>query len=296
LITGGSGFTGGHLLKVFSEAGFECFCFGRSTPKLFSNDHKWAKHYVGDILNPTDIRAALNSSKPEYVIHLSAISSNTHENVYELYQTNILGTRALLNGLCERRVAKVIIASSSTVYGRSQSELLNESSAVQPFSDYGVSKASQELVAGMFIERLPITVVRPFNYTGVGQSGSFVVPKIIEHLSNRRNTIRLGNIDVKRDFSDVRDVALAYFKLIESAQPCSIVNIASGTAVSVREIFEIAAELCGHFPKIEVDQKLVRKNEVPFQAGDTTKLRLITSFVNRIPIRDTLKWMLEKSS
>ncbi len=148
----------------------------------------------------------------------------------------------------------------------------------------------------MFIERLPITVVRPFNYTGVGQSGSFVVPKIIEHLSNRRNTIRLGNIDVKRDFSDVRDVALAYFKLIESAQPCSIVNIASGTAVSVREIFEIAAELCGHFPKIEVDQKLVRKNEVPFQAGDTTKLRLITSFVNRIPIRDTLKWMLEKSS
>ena len=135
-----------------------------------------------------------------------------------------------------------VLASSANVYGNLQPGLLSESNPVNPANDYAVSKLAMEYMARLWIPKLPVAIARPFNYTGVGQSESFLIPKIVTHFVHRKHRIELGNMDVWREFNDVRDVVHAYRMLLEARPVGQVVNVCSSNLVSLRDALALASE------------------------------------------------------
>jgi len=119
-----------------------------------------------------------------------------------------------------------------------------------------------EYMARLWMERLPITLVRPFNYTGVGQSENFLIPKIVAHFQQKAKTIELGNTDVARDFSDVRDVARAYAAIVAKVPVGQVVNVCSGVAYTLGDVLALMAEIAGYTIEVRVNPAFVRSNEV----------------------------------
>lgn len=186
-----------------------------------------------------------------------------------------------------------MLASSSNIYGNSDAGVLDELTPTAPANDYAVSKLAMEYVAKLWAARLPITIVRPFNYTGVGQSPLFLVPKIVDHFKRRAAFIELGNLDVVRDFSDVRDVVRWYRRLAEIPATGETYNFCSGVGVSLRGVIELLEELTQHQMEIRVNPAFVRANEVHQLIGSRTKLQAATGLSPQFTLRETLQWMLE---
>jgi nucleoside-diphosphate-sugar epimerase len=289
LITGIEGFTGHHLAQTLREAGYEVFgtCHG-AVP-------------VGPHVHPCDLRDAAQVSRvveavrPEVVVHLAAISFVAHGNVEDIYLANVVGTRHLLDALSRRgdEVRKVVLASSANIYGNSEAKVLDETVLPAPANDYAVSKLAMEYMARLWSERLPITLVRPFNYTGVGQSERFLLPKIVSHFRRRDAVIELGNLDVVRDFSDVRMVVECYRRLLAPDSPTGTFNVCSGQGHSLQEVLALARQLAGHDIEVRVNPAFVRSNEVHTLIGSRTRLDAAIGAVPPIPLADTLRWMLE---
>ena len=231
---------------------------------------------------------------PDYVIHLGGIAFAALDDVDSIYRTNILGTRNLLEALshCPRPPAMVLLASSAHIYGNATTSPIDENTAAAPASDYAVSKLAMEAMAKLWAERLPIAIVRPFNYTGVGQSLNFLLPKIVDHFRRRAPKIELGNLDVIRDFSDVRNVVHRYRLLLEAPVAGEIFNTCSGAGYALKEILLMMAELSHHNLEVVVNPAFVRKNEVHKLVGSSAKLDKLIGTQKITPLRETLAWML----
>lgn len=252
--------------------------------------------HQGDVSNIDEMKSVVRDVRPHHVIHLAAISNVASSDIEQMYRVNVLGTRQLLEALTALgdRPQSVVVASSANVYGNSREGELGEKLPLMPVNDYGVSKVAAESVAAIYSSRLPMIVVRPFNYTGVGQSPDFVIPKIVANARERATEIELGNIDVARDFSDVRTVVEAYVRLI--VEPKAIggtFNICSGEATSLREILQLVSRLTGHQFNVSRNEKLVRTNEVQRLCGSAERLMSVVGPLDRIPIEQTLRWMLD---
>jgi nucleoside-diphosphate-sugar epimerase len=209
-----------------------------------------------------------------------------------------VGTRNLLEALepLAGQLKCVLLASSANVYGNLQGGLLSEANPVNPANDYAVSKLAMEYMAKLWLPRVPVVMARPFNYTGVGQSDSFLIPKIVSHFVHKRPTIELGNMDVWREFNDVRDIAFAYRKLIEAAPIGEIVNVCSSNLVSLKEALALATELTGHMIEPKVNSLFVRSNEVLKLGGDAAQLRRFIPDWQPRRLRETLAWMLSEAT
>jgi nucleoside-diphosphate-sugar epimerase len=140
---------------------------------------------------------------------------------------------------------------------------------------------------------LPIVLTRPFNYTGIGQSELFLLPKIVAHFKRRAERIELGNLDVARDFSDVRDVVRCYRLLADSPARGEAINVCSETCSSLAEILRLCERITGHSMPVSVNPAFVRGNEVRRQLGSAARLRQLIGPLPRRGIEDTLRWMLE---
>ena len=151
---------------------------------------------------------------------------------------------------------------------------------------------AMEFMARTWCDRFPIVIVRPFNYTGPGQDENFLVPKIVSHFRRRTQTIELGNLDIFRDFSDVRDVARAYADLMVSDATSDVFNVCSGNAYSLQQIIDWAAEITGHTIAVRVNPAFVRKNEIARLQGDNSKLVNKIGYRIQHDLSDTLKAML----
>jgi nucleoside-diphosphate-sugar epimerase len=163
-----------------------------------------------------------------------------------------------------------------------------------PANDYAVSKVAAEYVGSLYAERLPIITVRPFNYSGRGQAENFLIPKIVAHARRRAPVIELGNLDVARDFSDVRTVVDAYARLLETPDAIGgTFNICSGEAVTLSDILELVAKLSGHRPEVRSNPALVRADEVKVLRGSAVRLESVIGKLNGIGLADTLRWMLD---
>jgi nucleoside-diphosphate-sugar epimerase len=154
-----------------------------------------------------------------------------------------------------------------------------------------VSKLAMEHMVRTWSDRIPIVVTRPFNYTGVGQEPHFLVPKIVEHFTQHAPEIELGNLDVAREFSDVRMVALAYRRLIEEAPAGETINICSGEAYSLAEVLGIMSKIAGYEIKVKVNPAYTRYNEVKRLVGSTRKLKSVVGQMKSFPLQQTLAWM-----
>lgn len=290
LITGINGFTGQYMAAELSTAGYDVYGLGSSPAKEIGN------YFQVDILQLPQVKAVINTISPDIVIHLAAVAFVGHSDPNAFYEVNLCGTRNLLSSLAEttKKPEAVLIASSANVYGNNTFGKLNEGYQVHPANDYAVSKLAMEFMCRLYNDKLPITITRPFNYTGVGQADKFLIPKIVKHFQERQKTIELGNIDVWRDFSDVRYLVKSYLALLQSKVFGKTVNVASGKMYSLREVIHLCETLTGHSIQIKVNPSFVRENEIKELCGDIHLLNCLTdNKLQEIPLRDTLKWMLE---
>ena len=294
LVTGAAGFTGRYLTSLLAGRGHEVHGVVHHDPdEPVANV---ASIHQADLADRKAILRVIEEIQPDYVVHLAAIAFVGHDDIEEMYRANVVGTRQLLDVLAGLTFApqSVIVASSANVYGNARSGVLDETMLPAPANDYGVSKLAAEHVVRLYAERLPLIIVRPFNYTGRGQADNFLIPKIVAHARRCAPVIELGNLDVARDFSDVRTVVDAYFRLLESPDAIgNTFNICSGRAVTLSEILELIAELSGHRFEVRVSPALVRANEVKTLSGNAAHLESVIGNLNGIGLADTLRWMLD---
>lgn len=293
LITGVGGFTGKYLAPLLAASGSEVH--GIVHQNEGSVQGVSVMHEL-DLADLASVNRAVEQIQPDQVIHLAGIAFVGHGDVEQIYRSNVVGTRQLLQALVglSKRPTSVVVASSANVYGNAREGVLDEASPLAPANDYGVSKVATEYVASLYKGNLPLIVVRPFNYTGRGQSTQFVIPKIVDHVRKRKQTIELGNLDVARDFSDVRAVAEIYVRLL--SEPNAIggtYNVCSGQAVTLSEVLETVGRLSSHPLQVCVNPAFVRANEVRVLRGSAEKLEAIIGPLPRIPLEETIRWMLD---
>jgi nucleoside-diphosphate-sugar epimerase len=252
--------------------------------------------HQGDLDDTEGLLRIIEKVQPRYVVHLAAISFVAHGDADEIYRVNLMGTRRLLAALSRAKVKPeaVLLASSANIYGNNaQVECLTEDTPPAPANDYAVSKLAMEYVAGLYREQLPLIIARPFNYTGVGQAPSFLLPKIVGHFQRKAPVIELGNLDVARDFSDVRVVAEVYRRLLET--PASIggtFNVCSGCAYTLQQVLQMARDISRHDLEVRINPAFVRANEVKTLTGSSDRLAAVLGQLPRMELEQTLRWML----
>ncbi len=285
LVTGGSGFTGRYVSAALRDAGHE-FVDAEATGPRF------------DLTQPTTISAVLSSVRPDAVVHLAARSFVADSDATGFYAVNTVGTVNLLDALIAARLDldRVVIASSANVYGNATVEPIPESTPAAPVNHYAASKLAMEAMVHSYAAHLPIVMTRPFNYTGVGQGVQFLIPKLVAHFAQRRSAIELGNLDVVRDFSDVRRIAEAYVRLLSAQVPGGVTNLCSGVGRSLRWVLDQLRELTGHDLDVRVNPAFVRSSEVHRLVGSSATMEGALGQLPFGDFRDTLSWMLAEGN
>lgn len=274
LVTGGQGFTGRYLADALAAAGHEILPFD------------------ADVTDRAAVTAVVGAARPEGVIHLAASAFVHSDDVTGFYQTNQIGTFHLLEALAATTTGiPVLLASSANVYGSAASGHVAEDAPCVPANHYAASKLAMEIGARLWDDRLTTTIVRPFNYTGRGQEERYLIAKIVAHFRRRDPVIELGNLDVARDFGDVRAVVQAYVGLLGTGHTGTY-NIATGMVYSIRDILAMCREMTGHDLEVRVNPAFVRSNDVALLAGDPRRLRAALPEWQPPEMRETLAWML----
>jgi GDP-4-dehydro-6-deoxy-D-mannose reductase len=296
LVTGANGFVGGHLVERLAlTAGRELF--GLVRPGSAPGDG-YAR-LEADLLEPEAVARAVETARPDRVVHLAAQSSarDSWTDAEGTLRTNLLGLLHLLEALRSRKLApRVLVVGSSEEYGAPENDApVRESAPLRPASPYAVSKVAQGYLALQYAlaHGMPIVRTRTFNHTGPGRGAGFAessfARQIAEIEAGRREAVlSVGNLDAVRDFSDVRDVVRAYELLIERGVPGEVYNVASGRGFSIGEILERLRGLSPARVEVRRDPALLRPVDVPRIVGDASRLRETTGYAPEIPIERTL--------
>lgn len=293
LVTGVDGFTGRYVASGLAAQGHEVHglvhrLHDASVPGV-------AALHEADLSDPAAVLRVVQRVQPQRVAHLAAIAFVAHGDAHAMYNTNLLGTRNLLEALAAAAAPEsVLLTSSANIYGNSTEGVLDERTPAAPANDYAVSKLAMEYMAGLYRERLPIVITRPFNYTGVGQAESFLLPKIVAHVKRSAPIIELGNLGVARDFSDVRMVVQAYLRLLETpAAVGQVFNVCSGKAYTLTEVLDLVRQISGRDFEVRVNPAFVRANEVKTLLGSRARLEACIGPLDSFALPETLRWMLE---
>ncbi|MBW0003932.1 MAG: GDP-mannose 4,6-dehydratase, partial [Hyphomicrobiales bacterium] len=307
LLTGAGGFVGAWVLRRL-ESG--------QTPDLeiFAGAHGNAVRSRGanavrlEITDRSQVDEVVRSVMPSAVIHLAAVSAvrEANEAPRRAWQVNLDGTMNLAESLLTHvPQARFLFASTSEVYGGTahrRGGSLDETAPLDPLNAYAASKAAADLMVGqMARDGLNAIRVRPFNHTGPGQTERFVIPAFAAQIARieagaQEPVMRVGNLDGRRDFLDVRDVADAYLKLALSplnVQPGLVLNLASGTGRRIGDVLDELISLSRVKIRVETDPSRLRTNETPFAAPDTTRIRNILAWKPQISWSQTLADMLD---
>jgi nucleoside-diphosphate-sugar epimerase len=287
LITGLRGFTGYYMARELSAAGYHVH--GTVLPGEATGPDIFAV----DLLDRASVAAAVEQVRPDVVVHLAAIAFVAHKDADQMYRVNVVGTRNLLEALAagSHKPSSVLLASSANIYGNADVPVIDESVAPNPANDYAVSKLAMEYMARLWMDKLPITIARPFNYTGRGQTENFLLPKIVSHFRKEARHIELGNLAIARDFSDVRMVARCYRRLLAAAPAGEAFNVCSGQPHSLESLIDMMSEIAGYRIVVHVNPAFVRANEVLTLTGSNAKLAGVIGRIAPTPLPDTLRWM-----
>ncbi|MBN1922874.1 MAG: GDP-mannose 4,6-dehydratase [Anaerolineae bacterium] len=297
LITGAAGLCAHHLINLLSALGYHIFGFDQ---KPMSDPNIEA--FTGDIVDILQVKAVLNQTKPKYIFHLAA-HTDPSLSYEELHHVNVLGTLRLLNAAREAcPQSTIVITSSSAAYGRVPPEALpiTENHPFAPITPYAVSKVTQEMVAyEQFAQHdLHIVRTRAFNLIGPGETTHFVTSAFARQIAEieadlREPTLRVGNLDAVRDFTDVRDAVLAYHLLAKQGKAGEVYNVCSGQGTAIRDLLDILLDLSTRRDiAIQVDPARLQPSDVPIQIGDASKLHDLTGWTPAIPLRQTLEDVL----
>ena len=285
LLFGIDSFTGEYLVREIKKSFPNPKIYGTSLLK--KNDNI----FQCDIASFNQVRNIINLVKPDYIINLAALSHTQKFHPIKYYEINTIAVENILRAI-DYPIKKILLPSSAAVYG--QNSYPKEEDCPHPLNHYGCSKLSMENIAQKYFSHLPIIITRPFNYTGIGQSADFVLPKIVRSFRTK-SPLTLGNIYVKRDFSDVRWVAKIYILLLRSEIESEIFNIASNTSYALQDILAYLQNLTNVELPISIDNKLIRNDEIEEIRGSNHKLfHFFKNAPKPIPIQETLQWMIGK--
>jgi GDP-4-dehydro-6-deoxy-D-mannose reductase len=302
LITGAAGFVGSHLAALCAERSERVIGLGRGAQPEIRGLDGWER---ADLADASGTREALARVKPERVFHLAAEASvaRSWEAPAAVVSSNVDATLNLLEAVrLETPEAAVLVACSGEEYGPPARLPVDESHPLRPFNPYAASKAMVDVLAGSYADAHGLRVVRTraFNHTGPGQSDTYVVSSFARQIAEAEAAqpsggsaeIRTGNLDARRDFSDVRDVVRAYWLALDRAEPGAY-NVCSGRATAVSDIL---TGLAGH-SSLEItwraDPSRMRDNEVMEIAGSHEKLTQATGWRPEIDLSETLRDVLE---
>lgn len=298
LVTGASGFVGKHLISQLSKENITVIA--TTTSKSFDGlpiypNLKWV---TCDLNSKDSIEALFQRYFFKQIYHLAAVASTVNHDHQYYYYINVVGTIRLLD-IVEKysKEAKVLLVSSSFVYGEvKENEIpIKEGVRLNPNNHYAASKTAMEIAANPYICRgLQIIIARPFNHTGPFQTEQYVCSNFAKQFALINNGLKtpklnVGNINIKRDFTNVKDVVKAYIGLMRNDISGEIVNVCSSKAISIKEIIYKLECISGI--KVEINQELkrVRKTDVPVIMGSHDKLHRLTGWQPTVSIDETLK-------
>ncbi len=301
LITGASGFVGPHLARVLAARGARVVGLAAAAAPAGLTLAAW---HTTDVLDREALARAIAASRPDAVVHLAGQSSaaRSFEQPVETFRLNVTGTWNLLEGVREHAPrARTLIVGSGEVYGPlAEGARAAEDAPFNPVSPYGLSKAAADALAELHARAHGLDVVRTrsFGHTGPGQESRFVVPSFARQIAaierGAEPVLRVGNLEVSRDLTDVRDIVRAYVLLLERGKPGEAYNVCRGVTVRLADMVRMLAGRSRVPVRIEVDPARVRAADVAWLAGDPAKLERDTGWRAEIAFERTLDDVLEE--
>lgn len=303
LIIGASGFVGSYLAKaVQEELGCELYVTRRTHAVDMGED---VQSFELDVLDTGAVNALLERVRPDYIFHLAAQSSIglSWQKPRLTVEINVKGSLNLLNSV--RRLdyqPRILLVGSGEEYGYINPENipLTEAEVLRPGNIYAATKACQSLIGKVYADayNMKMFMVRAFNHMGPGQSDKFVVSDFCKQVAQielgiKPPFIRVGNLDAKRDFTDVRDMVRAYTSVIQFGMPGEIYNVGCGKAIKIRKILDVILLQSQAKIDVQIDPAKLRPSDIPIIAADTSKLYETTGWEPKIPLEQTISDVLE---
>lgn len=286
LITGFSGFVSNHFLNFISNLNesFEVVGISRGSVEETTLPNLSIKTYQGDLKNTQFIKEIVSSARPDYILHLASDSSVAYswDNPLESFQNNTNIFLNLVEAVRNSKIkCRILSVGSSEQYGIVAEKFLplTEESILNPISPYAVARVSQEMLGKIYSKGygLDIILTRSFNHIGTAQTDKFVVASFVKQIVQRKKEnlsipLNVGNVDIVRDFLDVRDVVKAYWELLLNGESGEIYNICSGKGISLKQIIEKVLHLVDVDFSYKINQDLVRPSDNPIIIGSHSKI------------------------
>jgi GDP-4-dehydro-6-deoxy-D-mannose reductase len=308
LITGITGFAGSHLADLcLTKKGVELYGIVRWRSRTENIEHIWDKVKLieCDLRDATSTRDAIEEIRPEYIFHLAAQSfvPTSWNAPTESLVTNIVGQLNVFEAVRKIKLCcRIQIACSSEEYGMVYpGEVpIRETNPLRPLSPYAVSKVGQDMLAYQYFMSYRTDVVRTrgFNHTGPRRPAIFVCSDFAKQIIDiergvREPVIRVGNLEARRDFTDVRDIARGYWLALEKGKSGEVYNLCSGTSYRIGEILDMLLSLAGVRAEVREDAARLRPSDVPHLEGANDKFRADTGWKLEIPFEQTLRDLLD---
>ena len=303
LIIGGAGFVGQHLINHIKEqTDWQIYVTKIPSEKLEING---VTILDLDILNMGEINQLLQQVQPDYIFHLAAQSSVAYswKNPGLTIDVNIKGTVNVLDAVrFLSNKPRVLLIGSGEEYGYIQEDEvpIKETNATRPGNVYAATKVAQNNIGTIYAKayQMDIVMVRAFNHIGPNQEPMFVVADFCKQVVDiefglKEPTLKVGNLNAKRDFTDVRDVVRAYVLLVQKGVSGEIYNVGSGYALEINQILQKIISLSKTSIKIEVDAQRIRPSDIPIIEADTAKIYECIQWSPLIPIEQTLEETLD---
>lgn len=307
LVTGIAGFVGSHLTEHLLERGIEVHGLARWRSKTANIDHLLDRITLveANVLDRSSLQAQLTQIEPDYVFHLAGESlvPTSYTQPQHTIETNLIGTLNLFEAIRQVGVDPVIqIAGSSEQYGYVEDRYLPtaEDAPFNPLSPYAVSKVAMDFLGYQYYKSYGLRIIRSraFNHEGPRRPEFFVTSYLAREIAliekgKKKPVIPVGNLEAKRDYTDVRDMARAYLLLVEKGESGEAYNLCSGVAYKIRDVLDMLVSISGQSVDVEVDPERLRPADPPILLGDSTKFRERTGWAPAIPFEKTMADLLD---